>query len=43
MKDYVRELIDVVGKGGRFILGSATSLDDAKLLSFMQRRTRRRV
>lgn len=30
MKDYCRKLIDRVGKGGGFILGPSTSLDDAK-------------
>lgn len=30
VKDYCRKLIDRVGKGGGFILGPSTSLDDAK-------------
>jgi uroporphyrinogen-III decarboxylase len=30
MKDYCRKLIDVVGKGGGFIMAPSTALDDAK-------------
>ena len=30
VKDYCKKLIDVVGKGGGFIMAPATSLDDAK-------------
>jgi len=30
VKDYCKKLIDVVGKGGGFIMDSSTVLDDAK-------------
>jgi uroporphyrinogen-III decarboxylase len=30
VKDYCRKLIDVVGKGGGFIMAPSTALDDAK-------------
>lgn len=31
VKDYCRELIDVVGRGGGFILSPRSSIDEAKL------------
>ena len=31
MKDYCRRLVDVVGKGGGFIMSAGVSLDDAKV------------